>query len=75
MITLLLQTTDLLVWETAVKMPLPINAPGPFEVAEQIGRTWFYREGTVSKNKPKEYFQWIVNQVIPEWSPHLQRRT
>ena len=24
-----LQTTDLLVWETAVKMPLPINAPGP----------------------------------------------
>ena len=61
-----LQTTDLLVWETAVKMPLPINAPGPFNVAEQIGRTWFYREGTVSNNKPKEYFQWIVNQVIPE---------
>ena len=61
-----LQTTDVLVWETAVKMPVPINSQGPFEVAEQIGRTWFYREGTVSNNKPKEYFQWIVNQVVPE---------
>ncbi|MDE0820697.1 MAG: alpha-L-fucosidase, partial [Opitutales bacterium] len=61
-----LDTTDLLIWETAVKMPVPVASTGPFEVAEQIGRTWFFREGKESENKPREYFQWLVTKVVPE---------